>query len=155
MASRTHPDQLRSFIEVIVSGDSEKAIGLLAASPELARESTACGASRENAKDNFFVRIEHYLNEGDTALHMAAAANHSRVAEELIAKRADVRARNRRGAEPLTMQLTLGRTRLCGARLIKRRSLPCLFGLALIQTLVTRAVSPHCTAPCAIAVRLR
>jgi ankyrin repeat protein len=74
----------------------------------LARESTACGASRENAKDNFFVRIEHYLNEGDTALHMAAAANHSRVAEELIAKRADVRARNRRGAEPLHYAVDVG-----------------------------------------------
>jgi ankyrin repeat protein len=35
------------------------------------------------------------------ALHMAAAANHTRLVEELIARGSDVRAKNRRGAEPL------------------------------------------------------
>jgi ankyrin repeat protein len=41
------------------------------------------------------------MYEGDTALHIAAAAYQIRIAEELIARGADVRARNRRGAEPL------------------------------------------------------
>jgi ankyrin repeat protein len=41
------------------------------------------------------------MYEGDTALHMAAAAYQTRIVEKLIAKGADVRARNRRGAEPL------------------------------------------------------
>ena len=32
----------------------------------------------------FFDRIKHYINEGDTALHMAAAAKQTRIAEELL-----------------------------------------------------------------------
>jgi hypothetical protein len=88
-------------VEVIVSGDSVTAIRLLDASPHLAKQCAARGARRQAAKENFFDRIKHYINEGDTALHMAAAANQARVAEELISRGADVRARNRRGAEPL------------------------------------------------------
>jgi ankyrin repeat protein len=74
---------------------------LLDASPHLARERAARGAIRQAPKENFFDRIKHYIYEGDTALHMAAAAKQTRVAEELIARGADVRAKNRRGAEPL------------------------------------------------------
>jgi len=88
-------------VEVIVSGDSETAIRLLTASPHLAIERAARGAIRQAPKENFFDRIKHYINEGDTALHMAAAAKQTRIAEELICRGADVRARNRRGAEPL------------------------------------------------------
>jgi len=91
----------RHFIEVIVSGDSVTAIGLLDASPHLAREHSAYGAIRQAPTENFFDRIQHYINEGDTALHMAAAAKQTRIVEELIARGADVRAKNRRGAEPL------------------------------------------------------
>jgi hypothetical protein len=87
-------------VEVIVSGDSQTAIRLLNASPHLAKERAARGATRQASKGNFFDRIKHYINEGDTALHMAAAKQ-SRIAEELISRGADVRARNRRGAEPL------------------------------------------------------
>jgi len=88
-------------VEVIVSGDSETAIRLLNASPHLAKERAARGAIRQASKENFFDRIKHYIYEGDTALHMAAAAKQTRIAEELISRGSDVRARNRRGAEPL------------------------------------------------------
>jgi hypothetical protein len=108
MASHIQPDQLRNFIEVIVSGDEEQAIRLLDASPKLAKEAAARGAIRQNAKDNFFVRIRHYIYEGDTALHMSAAANQLRMAEELIAKGADASAKNRRGAEPLHYAVDCG-----------------------------------------------
>jgi ankyrin repeat protein len=40
-------------------------------------------------------------HEGDTALHIAAAAYARGIARKLLAKGASVRARNRRGAEPL------------------------------------------------------
>jgi hypothetical protein len=43
----------------------------------------------------------HYMYEGDTALHMAAAAYQTSIVEALIVRGADVRARNRRGAELL------------------------------------------------------
>ena len=89
-------------MEVIVSADSEAAIRLLNASPPLAKERAARGAIRQAPSENFFDRIKHYINEGDTALHMAAAAKQTRIAEELILiSRGAVRARNRRGAEPL------------------------------------------------------
>jgi ankyrin repeat protein len=67
----------------------------------MAKERAAHGATRQAAKQNFFDRILHYMYEGDTALHMAAAAYETCMTEELIARGADVRARNRRGAEPL------------------------------------------------------
>jgi len=38
---------------------------------------------------------------GDTALHIAAATHHRELAESLVARGAEVRARNRRGAEPI------------------------------------------------------
>jgi hypothetical protein len=97
----TEAEPFRAFVEVIASGDSETAISLLDASPHLAKECAARGAIRQAAKENFFDRIKHYIYEGDTALHMAAAAKQARIVEELILRGADVRARNRRGAEPL------------------------------------------------------
>jgi hypothetical protein len=94
-------DPFRSFVEVIVSGDIATAIRLLDASPHLTRERAAHGATRQAAKSNFFDQIKHYICEGDTALHMAAAASQGRIVRELIARGADVRAKNGRGAEPL------------------------------------------------------
>ena len=49
----------------------------------------------------FLDAISHYVYAGDTALHLAAAAYHHELADWLIAQGAGVRARNRRGAEPL------------------------------------------------------
>jgi ankyrin repeat protein len=94
-------DAFRAFVEVVVSGDIATAIRLLDASPRLARGRSAGGATRQAAKENFFDRIQHYISEGDTALHVGAAAKQTRIVRELIARGADVRAKNRRGAEPL------------------------------------------------------
>jgi hypothetical protein len=89
------------FVEAIVSGDDATAIKLLDALPQLTKERAAQGATRQAPKQSFFDQVRHYLYEGDTALHMAAAAFQTRIAEELMARGADVRARNRRGAQPL------------------------------------------------------
>ena len=97
----TQDDPFRAFVEVIVSADSEAAVRLLKASPNLAIERAAGGATRQAPKENFFDRIKHYISEGDTALHVAAAAKQASMVKELIARGADVRAKNRRGAEPL------------------------------------------------------
>jgi ankyrin repeat protein len=94
-------DSFREFLEVIVSGDIETAIKLLDVSPHLAKDHVIHGATRQVSKQNFFDEIQHYMYEGDTALHMAAAAYQTRIVAELMARGADVRARNRRGAEPL------------------------------------------------------
>jgi len=53
------------------------------------------------AKPYHIDEIGHYVYSGDTALHIAAASYREEIARKLIAMGADVRARNRRGAEPL------------------------------------------------------
>jgi hypothetical protein len=100
-SNHTQADHFRDFIKRIVLGDRATAIKLLDASPSLAKERATHGATREAPRQNFFDQIRHYMYDGDTALHMAAAAYQYRIVEELIARGADVRARNRRGAEPL------------------------------------------------------
>jgi hypothetical protein len=100
-SDRTQAERFEDFVRVSVSGDSSTAARLLDVSPLLAKERAVRGATRQALKQYFFDRIQHYIYEGDTALHIAAAAYQFRIVEKLIAKGADVRARNRRGAEPL------------------------------------------------------
>jgi ankyrin repeat protein len=94
-------DPFRACVEAIVAGDDVTAMVLLDALPLLVHESAGHGATRQSPKPNFFEQIRHYMYEGDTALHMAAAAHQICIVDELIARGADIRARNRRGAEPL------------------------------------------------------
>ena len=94
-------DPFKTLVQAIVFADVATAKAMLAASANLARERAVYGATRQLAATNFFDEIKHYMYEGDTALHIAAAAYQEHIAIELIAKGADVRARNRRGAEPL------------------------------------------------------
>jgi Ankyrin repeats (3 copies) len=100
-SDRNQAERFEDFVRVIVSGDGSAAAKLLDASPLLAKERAVRGASRQASKQHFFDRILHYMYEGDTALYIAAAAYQSSIVEKLIANGADVRARNRRGAEPL------------------------------------------------------
>jgi hypothetical protein len=81
------------LVHAISSGDAATALRLLATSPEFAR--------MRAEEDVFLEEITHYLYAGDSALHIAAAAYQHEIARKLIAMGADVRARNRRGAEPL------------------------------------------------------
>jgi hypothetical protein len=92
---------LKALVQAIVGKDTTGAQKLLAASPELASERTREGATRQTAKANYLDDIKHYLYAGDTALHIAAAAYQEGIAQQLLAAGANVRAKNRRGAEPL------------------------------------------------------
>lgn len=74
---------------------------LLHASPGLAREAAAAGATRTTAREYYFEEISHYLYEGDTALHIAAAGYRLTLAGDLLRHGAEPDARNRRGASPL------------------------------------------------------
>jgi hypothetical protein len=100
-ADNTGGDQFRACVEAIVAGDDVAAVRLLDASPLLVQARAGHGATRQASKQNFFERILHYMYEGDTALDMAAAAYQTRIVDELIVRGADIRAKNRRGAEPL------------------------------------------------------
>jgi len=99
--STSQNSRLMTLIRTIASRDTPGALRLLDASPELSRQTVVIGATRQVATDYYFKAIEHYVYGGDTALHIAAAAYAVEISKELLAKGANVRARNRRGAEPL------------------------------------------------------
>ena len=79
----------------IAASDHRAAAGLLDATPALA-------TARLARSDEFFLadRLAQ-VYEGDTALHAAAFSYDVDMARELVRRGAAVRARNRRGAEPL------------------------------------------------------
>jgi hypothetical protein len=92
---------LLAFFGAIALGDHLEIARQLDSSPGLATCPIHAGASRQEAETYFLVAIRHYVYARDTALHVAAAAHQRQLAESLVARGADVRARNRRGAEPL------------------------------------------------------
>jgi hypothetical protein len=94
-------DSLRTLFAAIVARDRSQASRLLEKSPELARQAAVVGATRQEASAYFFETIAHYACAGDTALHMAAAAYATDIAADLVSRGANVRAKNRLGAEPL------------------------------------------------------
>ena len=92
---------LVALFAAIGSDDYSKITRMLDQTPGLAVRPLVVGATRQDPTTYFLASIHHHLYEGDTALHVAAAAYHRRVAEALVARDAAVSARNRRGAEPL------------------------------------------------------
>lgn len=101
MDAETSEQSLRRLVDAIVSDDAVLFSRLLGESSALATASFTEGATRQDASPSFIDEIGHYIYTGDTALHFAAAAYRSKMAEHLIQAGAQVRARNRRGAEPL------------------------------------------------------
>lgn len=103
MDARTSEQSLRSLVDAIVSNDGALYSRLMGESSVLATASFAQGATHEDPSPSpcFITEIGHYVYSGDTALHFAAAAHRSKMAEHLIQAGAQIRARNRRGAEPL------------------------------------------------------
>jgi ankyrin repeat protein len=92
---------LFALFRAIASRDDPEISRWLDSRRDLARCPIHSGASRQDAEDYFLDAIHHYVYGGDTALHIAAAAHQRELAESLVTRGADVRARNRRGAEPL------------------------------------------------------
>jgi ankyrin repeat protein len=94
------PPDLARLLAAIADLDHEAAAGLLDAAPQLARATLARG-------EEFFIagRLAQ-VYEGDTALHAAAFSYDTEMARYLITRGADIRARNRRGAEPLHAAVT-------------------------------------------------
>ncbi|PYR01007.1 MAG: hypothetical protein DMF97_08455, partial [Acidobacteria bacterium] len=92
---------LQTLLRAIAARDGSMTSRMLAASPLLARQAIAVGATREAPNPYYFEQIPHYVYAGDTPLHVAAAAYQPAIAQELVSKGANVAARNRRGAEPL------------------------------------------------------
>jgi ankyrin repeat protein len=92
---------LLALFRAIAARDDREVARRLESSPGLASLSIHVGASRQAADSYFLEDIRHYVYAGDTALHIAAAAYQRELVELLVASAANVRARNRLGAEPL------------------------------------------------------
>jgi hypothetical protein len=98
------PEQsLRRLVDAIVANDGELFSKLMDGSSALAATSFSQGATRQGPSLSpcFIKEIGHYIYSGDTALHFAAASYRQKMADKLIKAGANVRARNRRGCEPL------------------------------------------------------
>ena len=86
---------LRGLLVAIADLDHKAAVDLLNATPSLATAGLARG-------EEFFLAVRlAQVYEGDTALHAAGFSYDPQMARELITRGAGIRARNRRGAEPL------------------------------------------------------
>jgi hypothetical protein len=92
---------LLALFGVIATRDRAETVRWLSSSPRLAYLPIRVGASRQAGDTYFLHAIAHHVYAGDTALHLAAASYQPELAETLVASGADVRARNRREAEPL------------------------------------------------------
>jgi hypothetical protein len=93
--------ELKALLDAVAARDRKAVARLLAKSPALAHRTVAVGATRAQPDSYFFESIEHYAYAGDTPLHLAAAAHAAEIAADLLSLGVDVRAKNRRGAEPL------------------------------------------------------
>ncbi len=89
------------LIRAVIDGKIDVASRLLSADPGLATRAFGVGATRRHAQDFFCREIVHYVYQGDTALHVAAAAFRRSSIELLVRSGAALDAKNRRGAEPL------------------------------------------------------
>lgn len=92
---------LRALFSAIAARDHTSVTRRLEQSPALSTRALRIGGSRQDPRPFFLVPIRHYVYAGDTALHVAGAAHQRGLAELLVARGANTRARNRRGAEPL------------------------------------------------------
>jgi hypothetical protein len=92
IVSRTSDSELMNLVRAIVDRDAGAVARLLAESGSLATASF---------EPYFLGKVGRYIYAGDTALHVAAAGCRLDFVERLISAGADVRARNRRKAEPL------------------------------------------------------
>ena len=88
-------------MRAIVDTDRSAALDALSSAPALATAVMQTGATRGGSDRYYLASIGHYVYDGETALHLAAAAYRADVVRALVAQGADVNARNRRGAAPL------------------------------------------------------
>ena len=141
-------EQFRALVQAIVSGEVVVARKMVRALPHLAKARAAYGATRQTAAEHFYKEILHYMYEGDTALHMAAAAYQEQMASELIARGGDVRAKNRRGAEPIHYAAD----GVPGGPAWNPDAQAATVACLIAPMSMTRAASRHCTEPSAAVV---
>jgi ankyrin repeat protein len=92
---------LVELIRAIGMGDRRRAEQLLDAEPQLATQALGEPPGTTPTPEFFVESLAVQIYTGHTALHVAATAHDIAIARLLVAAGAGVRARNRRGAEPI------------------------------------------------------
>jgi hypothetical protein len=98
---RAITEQLFDLAGAIAGNEATKIAKLLRENPSLVQAQASEGATRQSASRFWFPDIGYYLLKGDTPLHIAAAAKKRTLVKTLLARGADVHARNRHGQQPL------------------------------------------------------
>jgi hypothetical protein len=111
---------LTDLFTSIAVGDHANVDTQLTTTPSLVR----LRASR--AEECFLELAAAQVYEGDTALHAAAFSHDATIARKLLTRGADVRARNRRGAEPLHSAMMGGPGRASWDPLRQQEIIVCL-----------------------------
>jgi anti-sigma factor RsiW len=94
-------EELMALVRAIVNADDDAIVSrMIAATPAVAKARFAQGATRQEACVYYFEEFG-YIYEGHTALHVAASVYRPKIVRKLISADADVRAKNRHGAEPI------------------------------------------------------
>src|SRR3954470_24385592 len=95
----TKDPELWQLLLAIATGDEPRASRLLAASPRLAMDASSLGATRSSSQSYFIEEIAHHVYEGDTALHIAAAAHQTHITKERVGNGGGVGASHSTGAQ--------------------------------------------------------
>jgi ankyrin repeat protein len=101
MKETTSELSLRKLTDAIIADHHSLFSTLLDKSPALATECFSEGATRRDSSTYFIREMNRYIYSGDTALHIAGASYRREMALKLISAGANIRAKNRRQAEPL------------------------------------------------------
>ena len=147
--------ELLTLFVAIASGDNRQVTRQLDEAPGLATRPVRIGATRQDPDPYFLGAIRHYLYAGDTALHVAAAAHTRQFADSLVTRGADVRARNRRGAEPLHYAADGSPRAAIWNPAAQQEVIRYLIEAGADPDAMTRAASPRCIAPFGLGARAR
>jgi ankyrin repeat protein len=94
-------DALIELMRAIAQHDQAAVAALLDVDDSLASAQLYAGATRQQPLDFFLMNIRHHVYQGDTAIHIAAAASEPAIIRALVERGGPVDAINRRGAQPL------------------------------------------------------
>ena len=94
-------DALIELMRAIAQHDQAGVAALLETDDGLASARLNAGATRQQAVEFFLTEISHHVYQGDTAVHVAAAASEPEIIRALVGRGGPVDATNRRGAQPL------------------------------------------------------
>jgi ankyrin repeat protein len=94
-------EALIELMRAIARGDQASVEAMIDANVGVASAQLYSGATRQQPLDFFLTEIQHHVYQGDTAIHVAAAASQPAIIRALVERGGRVDTTNRRGAQAL------------------------------------------------------